>query len=144
MIRRITAPETYELRQRVLRPQQAVGDMAFPGDDAPGAAHFGAFAGEVLVGVASITPQGRSGPAEPGLYRVRGMATAPEVRGGGYGGSLLEACLDHARGQGGNLVWCNARTTVADFYRRFGFQPEGDPFELPGIGPHVVMTRPLP
>jgi predicted GNAT family N-acyltransferase len=40
-------------------------------------------------------------------------------------------------------VWCNARTPAVGLYAREGFAIEGEEFELPEIGPHVVMTRSL-
>ena len=145
MIRAITAAETYPLRQQILRPHQTLAEVGFDGDDDPSAAHFGAFAGEVLVGIASVLEQARPGAAPPaeGVWRVRGMATLPEVRGGGYGAKLLDACLEHARAHGGTTAWCNARVPAVDFYSRAGFRAEGGVFELPDIGPHVVMTRSL-
>jgi|SRR5215470_15183575 len=144
MIRPITAAETRPLRQRVLRPHQSLEELAYPGDDDAGTVHLGAFAGDALVGIASIYPEPPRGRDATGAYRLRGMATAPEVRGGGYGGRLLEAAVEHARASGATLVWCNARVPVADFYRRYGFRAEGAVFELEGIGPHVYMARDLP
>ena len=61
------------------------------------------------------------------------------LRGDG-GDEILGACLDHARSRGGERVWCNARVTAEGFYLRAGFEPEGARFDLPGIGPHVVMA----
>jgi hypothetical protein len=40
-------------------------------------------------------------------------------------------------------VWCNARTPARGFYERAGFAVEGEEFELPEIGPHVLMTLAL-
>jgi len=143
VIRPIAAAETRPLRQRVLRPHQTLDEVGFPGDDAPDAVHFGAFAGAVLVGIASLLREPPPGSAATGAWRLRGMATAPEVRGGGYGGKLALACIEHARAHGGTFIWCNARVAVGDFYRRHGLRAEGSVFELAGIGPHILMTRAL-
>lgn len=143
MIRPITAVETRPLRQRVLRPHQTLEELRYPGDDARDTIHFGAFAGEVLVAIASLYKEAPRDRDEPEAWRLRGMASAPEVRGGGYGGHILEACLAHARGRGGSFIWCNARVPVADFYRRYGFRVEGGVFDVAGIGPHVYMARTL-
>jgi ribosomal protein S18 acetylase RimI-like enzyme len=67
----------------------------------------------------------------------------PEARGRGIGTALLHTCLDHAREHGGGRVWCNARTPAIGLYARAGFAVEGEEFELPGIGPHVLMSREL-
>jgi GNAT superfamily N-acetyltransferase len=145
-VARVGAEVVRPLRQRVLRPHQTVAEQVYAGDDDPRAAHFAAYADEddgdgEPVGIASITPEPHPGDGGPGDFRVRGMATDPERgRGTGAGGALLLACLDHARAHGGTRVWCNARTPARGFYERCGFAVEGEEFELPGIGPHYVMS----
>jgi ribosomal protein S18 acetylase RimI-like enzyme len=141
-IREITAAETRPLRQQVLRPHQRAEELVFGGDDSAGSFHAGAFVGEKLVGVATIVPEALAGH-DARSWRVRGMATLAEVCGHGHGASLLEACLEHARKQGGAIAWCHARTSAQGFYERAGFVVEGEEFELPAIGPHVVMVKSL-
>jgi GNAT superfamily N-acetyltransferase len=122
----------------------------YPGDDHPDALHAAVrdpAAGGGVVGIATVAPEGHPVDPRVGDWRLRGMATAPEVRGRGLGALLLDACLDHARARGGDRVWCNARVAAEGFYRRAGFAPEGARFDIPGIGPHVVMSislRPRP
>jgi predicted GNAT family N-acyltransferase len=67
------------------------------------------------------------------------MATDPAVRGSGAGRALLEEGLRQVGARGGDLVWCKARTTAAGFYERHGFAVVTEPFDTPGIGPHVGM-----
>ncbi|MDQ4067866.1 MAG: GNAT family N-acetyltransferase [Actinomycetota bacterium] len=102
--------------------------------------HFGAFDGDRLVGIVSLYREPRPGGARRG-WRVRGMATEPNVRGAGFGTALLAACIEHVASSGGGEVWCNARLPAVGFYRRAGFDVVSDEFEIPGIGPHVVMAR---
>lgn len=138
----IAARDTRPLRQRVLRPHQAVRDCGFPGDDAAAAAHVGVRRGGALGAVGSVLPEEETTGRAPGIpWRIRGMAVAPEARGEGLGRAVLAALLAHVRGEGGEAVWCNARTTAAGFYTAHGFRVVGAPFELPRIGPHVVMVR---
>ncbi|MFB3738506.1 MAG: GNAT family N-acetyltransferase [Candidatus Velamenicoccus archaeovorus] len=132
-----------ELRQRVLRPHQRADELVYPGDDHPDALHAGAFDQGRLVGIATIVPEPPPDVPHDGAWRVRGMATLPEVRGQGFGAALLRACLDHAAERGGSLVWCNARATAVEFYRRFGFQVRGAGFTVPVIGLHFLMWRRL-
>lgn len=144
-VERVAADVVRPLRRRVLRPHQTLAEQVFAGDDAPEAAHFAAFddAGEVM-GIASITPEAKPGGPDGATardFRIRGMATDPERgRGTGAGGAVLLAALDHARAHGATRVWCNARTPARGFYERYGFVAEGEEFELPGIGPHYVMS----
>ena len=69
------------------------------------------------------------------------MATEPDVRGAGFGAALVAACVEHAAAHGGSELWCNARMGALGFYRRMGFDVVSDEFDIPGIGPHVVMAR---
>jgi len=71
------------------------------------------------------------------------MATAPDARAQGHGKALLSACTGHAASAGGE-VWCNARGTAIGFYLNGGFTVVGEPFDIAGIGAHVVMVRPVP
>jgi GNAT superfamily N-acetyltransferase len=131
------------LRARLLRPGQPPGELVYEGDALPGARHLIARDGGREVGIASVSPEPAPGHDGAPAWRVRGMATVPEARGRGVGEALLRACLEHAARQGGALAWCNARTPAKGFYARFGFRVEGEEFELPGIGPHLLMTRAL-
>ena len=126
--------QTRLLRQQVLRPHQTVDELA--AHEQPGAFAAGVFEGKRLVAVGLIGPEG-----DPGEWRVRGMATDPAFRGRGAGAAILAALLDHAAAQGAVAVWANVRTPARTLYERAGFQVTSEEFELPQIGPHVVMRR---
>jgi GNAT superfamily N-acetyltransferase len=138
----VAADEVRPLRGSVLRPGQAPDELVYPGDDHADALHAAVREPETgaLVGIATVAPEGHPREPRPGDWRLRGMATAPEVRGRGLGAALLAACLHHPRDRGGERVWCNARVTAEGFYLRAGFVAEGPRFDLPDIGPHVVMA----
>jgi GNAT superfamily N-acetyltransferase len=138
-VRRVTAAETRPLRQAVLRPHQRADELVFPGDES--GAHFGGFLDGRMVTTASIFRARPPWEDDPLAWRLRGMATAPELRGRGFGAAVLVACLEHARSVGGSIVWCSARTGALAFYRRWGFVTCGDEFSLPEIGPHYFMWR---
>ncbi len=127
---------TRALRQAILRPHETVEQVAAhePAD----AFAVGAFAGERLVSVGFVSPDG-----EPGAWRVRGMATAADARGWGAGTAVLDELVRHACERGAERVWCNARTPARSLYERAGFIPISDEFQLPDIGPHFVMERVL-
>jgi len=138
-VRPITAAETLPLRMSVLRPNRPVDVARFPEDDAPTTRHFGAFRDGQLVGIASLLRAEM--PERPGMpaIQLRGMATAPEVRGQGFGRALILACLAFAREHGRPLLWCNARTGAVGFYRKLGFEIVGTEFIVPDVGPHFRM-----
>lgn len=118
------------LRLAVLRPGQPSEAAVWALDDDPESVHLGAFLDGCCVGIASVVPEDR--------WRLRGMAVEPSLRGAGIGAALV-AELQSRFGAAGRPLWCNARTTAAGFYVRLGFVIEGEPFDVPGIGPHVVM-----
>lgn len=116
----------------MLRPHQTVEELA--AHEPRGALAIGAFDGGELVAVGLVGPDGG-----PGSWRVRGMATAPHARGRGAGTVVLAALIGHAFAQGATRIWCNARTPARSLYERAGFEVASDEFELPEIGPHLVM-----
>lgn len=141
-VRAVASSETRPLRELVLRPRRPPADSVYPGDDDPTTVHLAAYSDGRLVGIASLYREDRTGgdPSTPG-WRLRGMASAPDLRGTGIGRALLRRSLDHVARSGGGELWCNARTPVASFYAKHGFEVVSEPFDIPGIGPHVVMRR---
>lgn len=52
---------------------------------------------------------------------------------------VLEALIAHARAHRAARIWRNAHVTAKRLYERGGFVSESAVFELPRIGPHVLM-----
>jgi GNAT superfamily N-acetyltransferase len=127
------------LRAEILRPGQSPEELVFAGDDAPDTLHAAVLEHGAVIAVASVMRE--PFPTHPSArdWRVRGMATRPPARGRGAGRKLLELCISHARGADGTLLWCNARVPARGFYELAGFVADGDTFEIPRIGPHVLM-----
>ena len=144
----LTIDEVRPLRTAVLRPHYEAGRLAeFEGDEAESTHHYGLRidGGEVVAVVTYMrveAPDDLGGPAA----RLRGMAVAEGRRREGLGARLLQGSLTRLAVAEPDLkiVWCNARTSAADFYSREGFQRHGEVFEVPEIGPHVVMWRSMP
>lgn len=141
MVKRIQAVDCLALRHQVLRPHQPPENSKYPLDEEPTSAHFGYFneKGEIVC-VASLYLEGREGGPKK-AFRLRGMATRPDLQGSGLGRQVLGACQSYVQQQGGDEIWCNARTTASEFYFKNGFvslTPE--PFDLPGLGPHYIMN----
>lgn len=131
-VRPVALEETRALRQAVLRPHQAIEELA---ESEPAAAFaVGAFEAGELLAVGLIGPEG-----EPGSWRVRGMAASAPARGRGAGTAVLAALLDHAREQGARRVWASVRVPARTLYERAGFVVSSEVFEPPHIGPHVIM-----
>jgi predicted GNAT family N-acyltransferase len=89
-------------------------------------------AGGAPIGTARLLPEGQVGR----------MAVLPEHRGSGVGAALLECAVEKARHLGFESVFLHAQTHALEFYRKAGFEPEGEEFMDAGI-PHYLMTRAL-
>jgi GNAT superfamily N-acetyltransferase len=131
-VREVPVADTRALRRAILRPHETVEQLA--GQEPAGTYAVGAFDGARLIAVGLVAPSD-----DAGAWRVRGMATVADARGQGTGSAVLDALLRHARSCGASRAWCNARTPARRFYERAGFSVASDVFELPPIGPHIVM-----
>jgi predicted GNAT family N-acyltransferase len=138
-VEEVTAEVTYDLRGAVLRPNG--GEITWPGDEDEATFHLAARTGERVVGVVRFSPAPCPWrPLATAAWQLRGMATDTAVRGGGAGRAMVEDGLQRVADRGGDLVWCDARTSAAGFYERMGFTMVTDEFDKPGIGPHVGMV----
>ena len=139
-VEEVPAAVTLPLRRAVLRPDGS--DVAWVGDEDETTFHLAARSGAGdVVGVARFHPA--RCPWRPDArapWQLRGMATDPASRGRGAGRALLVDGLARVAARGGDLVWCDARTSAAGFYERMGFTVVTEPFDKPGIGPHVGMV----
>lgn len=84
------------------------------------------------VGTARLLPDGHIGR----------MAVLKAHRGQGIGAAMLKALLAAAAEKGMPRVVLHAQCHAEAFYRRFGFEAEGETFLEAGIL-HVLMTRTL-
>jgi predicted GNAT family N-acyltransferase len=142
-VEQVPAEVTYALRGAVLRP--GGGEITWAGDEDPATFHLAARTPDgAVVGVVRFSPAPcpyRSGATAP--WQLRGMATDPAVRGTGAGRALLAEGLARVAARGGGLVWCDARVGAIGFYEGHGFTVVSEPFDKPGIGPHVGMLKDL-
>ena len=140
-IRLITEEDGRPLRWTYLRPGMPQGGTIY--DRASDAVHVGAFAGESLVGSASLLLEDQSRGVTPGIWRLRGMVTHPDWRGREVGTQVLAFAVAELQRRGASLLWCDGRSSALSFYRRHGFQTVGEEFETPGTGPHYRLIRSL-
>ena len=143
-IREISPEATYPIRQQILRPGRPIEEVRFEGDTENSTVHLGAFSGEELVGIASFFKNSHREFRIPEQYQLRGMAVLPEARNMQVGQKLLlagETLLKDQRNIG--FLWCNARETAVEFYRKNNYKTHGDYFEIPNVCTHIVMYKHL-
>jgi predicted GNAT family N-acyltransferase len=135
------------LRAAVLRAGRPWSESVYPKDELATTVHLAALsAADVVVGCSTWFADPWTSPEAPAgelAWRLRGMATAPGVRGTGVGGRLLAAGLSVAREAGAGYVWCQARAAVQGFYERQGFRAVGGIFLAAHGVEHVEMWTPL-
>jgi predicted GNAT family N-acyltransferase len=134
----VAAEATYPLRGAVLRPDG--GDVVWAGDEDPATFHLAARTPDGrIVGVVRFSPAPCPWRPAGNPWQLRGMATDATVRGSGAGRALVSAGVAAVAVRGGDLLWCHARVAAAGFYHRMGFEVVTEPYEKPGIGPHLGM-----
>ena len=135
-LKEINTTATYAVRQPVLRNGLPIESCAFDFDDAPNTMHLGAFANDSLVGVLTLISKKQS-------VQLRGMAVLEKFQGQGIGKQLITHAEKIVRCQNTCNVWMNARLIAVPFYESFGYQKQGETFELPYGGTHYKMIKNL-
>ncbi|MBI3903173.1 MAG: GNAT family N-acetyltransferase [Nitrosomonadales bacterium] len=120
------------LRETVfMREQNVPAELEWDGLDEHCRHALALDAGGNAIGCGRITPDGHIGR----------MAVLREWRGKRVGSALLEALLEYAHSQGYAQVVLNAQVQALPFYRRFGFEEEGDEFMDAGMAHRRMRLR---
>ena len=138
----VDAEAVRPLRQEVLRPGQPPENSVYPQDADSRTMHAAVRLedGGEIVAVGTLLPDPRDkDDAASEVWRIRGMAVDPDRRRMGFGAQVLKMLQAVVQARGGG-VWANVRTPAREFYAAHGFEAHGEEYELPGIGPHVLMT----
>lgn len=83
---------------------------------------------------------GRLLQPQPGLAQIGRMAVLSSHRGQHLGASILQALCDAAYARGDTQCVLHAQRSAEGFYRRHGFEPEGEPYDEVGIE-HITMRK---
>lgn len=140
---RISASDTYPIRQQVLVPDHDLQKVKFENDDDEDLSfHLGAFKDSKLVSVASFYYERNPRFPDQHQYQLRGMATLPAYERQGLSSELLNMAFPVIKQNFCTLLWCNAKVSAVGFYEKVGFKKVDDVvFDIEGIGPHVLMMK---
>jgi ribosomal protein S18 acetylase RimI-like enzyme len=69
------------------------------------------------------------------------MAILDQHQNKGLGKIVLQSCELHLKENKVELIWFNARESAIGFYRSLEYNLEGDLFDIPDVGPHVIMYK---
>jgi GNAT superfamily N-acetyltransferase len=136
----VPVEEIFALRWAVLRAGMPRETAVYPEDSRGDVFHIAAYDDEGAVrGCVTFFPDPL--PGDTALaFRFRGMGSAAEVRGKGFGAAALLAGLRECAARGAQVVWCNGRVSATGFYEHFGFTAVGEQFELSPSGPHFTFV----
>ncbi|WP_044640789.1 GNAT family N-acetyltransferase [Risungbinella massiliensis] len=140
-IKTITPEDTYPIRHKVLRPNQPIETCQYDTDHQKDSFHLGAFLDGKLISIASFYCETNDCFNTDLQYRLRGMATLEEYRNQKAGSSLIQYAETLLKKRGAQLWWCNARTSVSNYYQKLGLSEHGKVFEINPIGPHKLMYK---
>ncbi|MCU0374921.1 MAG: GNAT family N-acetyltransferase [Chitinophagaceae bacterium] len=125
-----------QLRSRVFVVEQACVFLDPDGLD-QGSHHLLGYQGSTLAACARILPPGL---AYPGYASIGRVVTAPEVRGGGAGRTLMQQAIGKLYQLHGQVpIKIGAQQYLERFYQSLGFVQSGPMYIEDGI-PHIPMV----
>lgn len=132
------------LRLKVLWPhKETIEACTLPVDTDETTFHMGAIKEGKVVGTSTFIIDINSKFEEKNQYRLRAMATDPEIQGTGTGSKIIEKAIEELKSRGIKLLWCDARLRATGFYEKINFKVLGDIYDVPVIGPHKLMYKEL-
>jgi GNAT superfamily N-acetyltransferase len=140
-INKIEAKATFPVRHPVLRAGKPLSSCYFEGDEDVSTLHFGVFEYATLLGVASFFAKKCTQFYQENQFQLRGMAILEKHQNKGLGRILLQNCESHFQEHGAKLIWFNARESAIGFYESLGYTTYGELFDIPDVGPHVIMYK---
>ena len=137
------AKEIITLRHVVLRQGKPISSCHFDGDDYENTYHFGAFNEDKVIGCVSLIKKDHQNFNYKNTYQLRGMAVLPYYRNKKIGLQILTHAANFLKKKNIELIWCNVRIRAIPFYRKNNFLSKGTEFNIPDVGPHVLMFKAL-
>ncbi len=140
----ITAIECHPLRHQVLWPHiKLEKDCVIDIDDRDDAIHIGAIVNDEIISVCSLFQMSSNLLDYQNQYRLRAMATDPNMRGKSAGKLIVKHAIELLKKNKHDVLWCDARQIAIGFYEKLGFQGSGHFYEVKNIGLHQLMYFPL-
>lgn len=138
----ISAEQTIDLRSRILRPNQAIENCHYVGDNDPSTFHLAIIMNAKILSNGTFMQESRAIFSDAKVsYRLRGMATEPEYQKQGFGKLIMATAFFELKKRNCNLLWFNARVSAEEFYKKLGFKSLENIFDIPMAGPHKVMYK---
>ncbi len=141
-ILQVNSRDIINIRHKMLRNEFPKSECIFAGDDNEQTFHLaGLNTNNEIVSAASFYYENNPNLKDEHQYRLRGMATIDEFQRKGYASALISSALPIAKQNMCSLIWCHARDSALEFYKKRGFKSHGKHFEIPKIGKHLLMYK---
>lgn len=109
-IKEINVENTWDIRHRVMWPNNSINYIKLP-EDSTGI-HFGLYKNNLLIAVVSLF-------IKQNTAQFRKLATDVHEQGNGYATLLIRHIIKYAKNEKVDKIWCNARAEKAAFYKKF-------------------------
>lgn len=94
---------------------------------------IGAFENGTMIGCCVLTPKGKE------LMQLRQMTVRSDYRKKRIGAAIIEFAEKIAKEKGFSILMMHARNPVIEFYKKCGYEIEGEEFFEVGIGHHKMQ-----
>ncbi len=138
-IGQISIEETYPIRKEVLRKNIPL-PYKFDDDFDKNTFHLGVFYNKKLVSISSFI-KAKNEFLSGEQYQLRGMATINSQQKKGIGSMIIKEAIELLKKIKVDVLWCNARVSAVNYYKKHGFQIIGSEFDVKHIGKHFVMYK---
>ncbi len=139
----VDAKSILKIRHQVLRKGQPISSCHFIDDDSFSTFHIAAYKQDEIIGCVSLMQKAHDKIKDDEAYQLRGMAVLEEYQRQKIGQQLLHHAESKLILNYIKLVWCNVRIKAIPFYKKNKYQQLGDRFDIPKVGPHVLMCKSL-
>lgn len=131
VIKKVTLNQIYRIRHEVMWPDKLLDFVKLEADQ--DGIHLGLFQGQKLTSIVSLFVVKEE-------MQFRKFATVKTEQGKGFGTRLLNYVFEFVSNKDITRVWCNARLSKSDFYKRFGMKVISEPYVKSGIV-YVTMEK---
>jgi ribosomal protein S18 acetylase RimI-like enzyme len=131
------------IRHQVLRKGKPLSTCHFQGDNLSDTFHFAAYFNDEIAGCVSLMLKSNTKIEDDQSYQLRGMAVLENHQNKEIGKHLLKHSEQFLGSKGIKTIWCNVRIKAKPFYSKNGYKTIGKTFEIPDVGPHILMYKAL-
>lgn len=97
--------------------------------------HIAGYVDKELVATAVLVPENKA-------MKMQRVVVSKELRNNNIGSKMMTFCEQLVKDKGVEMLYCHARDSAVNFYKKNNYFAEGDYFEEDGI-PHLKMIKNL-